>query len=96
MEVIKGLFGKAQAAAEEVVQSSTKKDDGYSRDVSTCPGKSPSSLKSINIAGPTCTLLTIRLHCQVDKGDGAWYDSRVGAIGITRQRFWQGYQKSRA
>lgn len=38
MEVIKGLFGKAQEVAEVVVPQ--KKDDGYSRDISTCPGTS--------------------------------------------------------
>jgi hypothetical protein len=37
MDVIKGLFGKAQEVAEVVV--APKKDDGYSRDVSTCPGE---------------------------------------------------------
>lgn len=39
MEVIKGLFGKAQTTAETVVTSVQKKDDGYSRDISTCPGE---------------------------------------------------------
>lgn len=42
MEVIKGLFGKAQEVAEVVVPQ--KKDDGYSRDVSTCPGTSSTLL----------------------------------------------------
>jgi hypothetical protein len=33
-----GIFGKAQKVVEDLLV--TKKDDGYSRDVSTCPGKS--------------------------------------------------------
>jgi hypothetical protein len=37
MEAIKSVFGKAQEVVETVVEH--KKDDGYSRDVSTCPGK---------------------------------------------------------
>ena len=59
MEVIKGLFGKAQATAEEVVQT-TKKDDGYSRDISTCPGMSqdaaPQNTTSILYADSQATL----------------------------------------
>lgn len=41
MDVIKNLFGKATEVAETVVDQATavKKDDGYSRDISTCPGK---------------------------------------------------------
>jgi hypothetical protein len=36
-----GIFGKAQKVVEVVL--ATKKDDGYSRDVSTCPGMSTST-----------------------------------------------------
>ena len=43
MEVIKGLFGKAQEVAEVVIPQN--KDDGYSRDISTCPGTSLTLLR---------------------------------------------------
>jgi hypothetical protein len=69
MEVIKGLFGKAQVTAGEVVNSK-KKDDGYSRDVSTCPGM-PTLIHARGIG------LIDRVHCQIDKGDRTWYDRRA-------------------
>ena len=42
MEVIKGLFGKAQEVAQVVAPQ--ERDDGYSRDISTCPGTSTTLL----------------------------------------------------
>lgn len=45
MDVIKSIFGKTAETVETAVPAVVKKDDGFSRDVSTCPGYTVRSTK---------------------------------------------------